>query len=82
MHVNVAATAFRPSPDAAECNGRASRDMDDEVKFHTQRAMAEIDLAARSHDSAAAQAHLGLSELHLRRMRELSRGARSLQVQE
>jgi hypothetical protein len=51
--------------------------MDDEVRFHTRRAMAELDLASRSHDATAARAHLGLSELHLRRMREIWRGAGS-----
>jgi hypothetical protein len=48
--------------------------MVDEVKFHSDRAMAEIDRAARSLDTAAARAHLDLSSFHLDRVRELSRG--------
>ena len=50
--------------------------MPDEVKFHSDRAMAELDLAARSADLHAARAHLRLSELHVQRMRVLSGNAR------
>jgi hypothetical protein len=49
-----------------------SRAMQDEIKFHTDRAMAELALAAGSSDLTAARAHLRLSELHLQRMRALS----------
>jgi hypothetical protein len=45
----------------------------DEVKFHSDRAMAEIELASRSADRNAAEAHLRLSALHLERVRALSR---------
>jgi hypothetical protein len=44
----------------------------DEVKFHSDRAMAEIDLASKSRDRNAAEAHLRLSALHLERVRALS----------
>jgi hypothetical protein len=43
----------------------------DEIKFHSDRAMSELDLAAHSAVPAAARAHLGLSALHLDRMRKL-----------
>jgi len=46
--------------------------MQDELKFHSDRAMAEIDMASRSLDHTAAQAHLRLSALHLDRVRALS----------
>ena len=48
--------------------------MQDEVKFHSDRAMAEIDLASKSVDRSAAEAHLRASALHLDRVRSLSRG--------
>jgi hypothetical protein len=44
----------------------------DDIKFHTDRAMSEIALAARCADHRAADAHLSLSALHLERMRELT----------
>lgn len=44
----------------------------DEISFHSQRAMIELDLAAQARCSRAAQAHLGLSQLHLNRMRNLA----------
>jgi hypothetical protein len=44
----------------------------DDVKFHSDRAMAEIDLARKSRDRTAAEAHLRLSSLHLDRVRALS----------
>lgn len=46
--------------------------MGDEVKLHSERAMAELDLALRAPHYNAAQAHLALSALHLERMRRLS----------
>jgi hypothetical protein len=49
----------------------------DEVKFHSDRAMAEIDMASRSLDRSAAEAHLRLSSLHLERVRALSRAGAS-----
>ena len=47
--------------------------MQDEVKFHSDRALIEIDRARGAADHVVAQAHLRLSELHLQRVRELSR---------
>ena len=44
----------------------------DEIKYHSDRAMAELDLAVRSDHTKAARAHLALSALHLERMRKLS----------
>jgi hypothetical protein len=46
--------------------------MQDEIKFHSDRAMSELDLASRSADMRAAEAHLRLSALHLERMRQLT----------
>ena len=40
----------------------------DEIKYHSDRAMAELDLAVRSDHTKAARAHLSLSALHLQRM--------------
>jgi hypothetical protein len=45
--------------------------MDDQIKLHSDRAMAELDLAVRAAHSAAARAHFALSALHLDRMRQL-----------
>ncbi|HEY0044750.1 MAG TPA: hypothetical protein VGB62_09395 [Allosphingosinicella sp.] len=44
----------------------------DEIKYHSDRAMTELDLAVRSENTSAARAHLALSALHLDRMRKLS----------
>ena len=46
--------------------------MDDEVAFHSKRAMAELDLARRCLDLHAARPHLALAEKHLQRMRALA----------
>ncbi|MEA3049603.1 MAG: hypothetical protein QOG84_1439 [Sphingomonadales bacterium] len=46
--------------------------MQDEIKFHSDRAMSELDMASRSADMRAAEAHLRLSALHLERMRRLT----------
>ena len=46
--------------------------MADEIKFHSERAMTELDLAVRAGHPLAARAHLTLSALHLERMRSLS----------
>ena len=46
--------------------------MADPVKIHSDRAMAELDLAVRAENAMAARAHLALSVLHLERMREFS----------
>jgi hypothetical protein len=46
----------------------------DDIKYHGDRALTELDLAGRAASYAAARAHLELSALHLDRMRELSDG--------
>jgi hypothetical protein len=48
---------------------------EDEIGFHTARAMAEIDLARRASDGRAARAHLALANEHLDRIRGLSGAA-------
>ncbi len=45
---------------------------DDEIDVHTERALDEIDRATSATNLAAAHAHLGLSELHFDKVRELS----------
>lgn len=47
---------------------------EDQILLHSQRAMAELDLALGASSIRAAQAHFGLSELHLDRMRLLKDG--------
>lgn len=44
----------------------------DEVKYHTDRVMSELALAARCPDRKAAESHLNLSALHLARARDLA----------
>jgi hypothetical protein len=44
----------------------------DDISFHSKRAMAELDLAVRASSTAAARAHFSLSSLHLDRMRKLT----------
>jgi len=44
----------------------------DEIKFHSDRALAELDRARTAADPAAARAHLALSALHVDRLRALS----------
>jgi hypothetical protein len=44
----------------------------DDIKYHGDRAMAELDLASRADHPRVARIHLALSELHLDRMRALS----------
>jgi hypothetical protein len=46
--------------------------MDDEIGFHSRRALAEIDLARRTADSRIARSHLSLAERHLDRVRMLA----------
>jgi len=43
----------------------------DPVKFHSERAAVELDLAMRANHVAAARAHFGLSQLHLDRLTRL-----------
>ena len=47
--------------------------MADEIKTHTERWMAELELASRAANPEAARAHLGLSTLHFQRMLDLQR---------
>jgi hypothetical protein len=47
--------------------------MADEAKYHSDRAMAEIELATRAPSLEAASAHLSSSALHLERLRGLAR---------
>ncbi|HJQ15832.1 MAG TPA: hypothetical protein VJ859_02430 [Allosphingosinicella sp.] len=44
----------------------------DQIQLHSERAMAEFDQALRASSIRAAQAHFGLSALHLERMRRLN----------
>jgi hypothetical protein len=43
----------------------------DPIKFHCERAAAELDLAMRAEHSAAARAHFSLSALHVQRAERL-----------
>ena len=43
----------------------------DQIKFHSERAAAELDLAMRASHKRAAEAHFGLSELHIQRLGRL-----------
>ena len=43
----------------------------DSIKFHSERAQAELDLAMHARHAAAARAHFGLSQLHLQRLTHL-----------
>jgi hypothetical protein len=45
--------------------------MADELDFHLDRWMAELNLASRARHPKAAKAHLGLSTLHFQRMLDL-----------
>ena len=45
----------------------------DRIDHHANRALEELDRARAAESTEAALSHLALSELHLRRMRELSR---------
>ncbi|HEX8571851.1 MAG TPA: hypothetical protein VF759_03770 [Allosphingosinicella sp.] len=51
--------------------------MDDEISYHSSRALAEIDQARRCADVHAARCHLRLAEQHLDRMRSLELGAQA-----
>ncbi len=48
---------------------------DEEISYHSSRALAELDQARRCVDVHAARRHLQLAEQHLDRMRSLCRGA-------
>jgi hypothetical protein len=47
--------------------------MDDEISYHSSRALAELDCARRCADVQAARSHLQLAEQHLDKMRSLCR---------
>lgn len=47
-------------------------DMGDEAKYHSDRALAEIELASRAPSLEAARSHLSLSAVHLQRLRRLA----------
>jgi hypothetical protein len=49
--------------------------MDDEISYHSSRALAELDQARKCHDAHAARCHLQLAEQHLDRMRALAHAA-------
>ena len=49
--------------------------MDDDITYHSSRALAELDQARRCADVHAARCHLQLAEQHLDRMRSLCRAA-------
>ena len=44
----------------------------DEIRFHSLRAMAELERASSAGCTQAARAHFSLSQLHLERMRHLA----------
>ena len=44
-----------------------------DIEMHTERWMAELELASRAAHPKAAKAHLGLSTLHFQRMLDLQR---------
>ena len=48
---------------------------ENEIRFHSHRAMAELDMALEAVCLQAARAHFGLSALHLERMRALKQRA-------
>ena len=49
--------------------------MDEEISYHSSRALAELDQARRCVDVHAARCHLQLAEQHLDKMRTLCRTA-------
>jgi hypothetical protein len=49
--------------------------MDEEISYHSSRALAELDRARECADVHAARCHLQLAEQHLDRMRTLCRVA-------
>ena len=60
---------------ARASNLRQAAFMDDDITYHSNRALAELDLARRCPDVHAARCHLQLAEQHLDRMRSLCRAA-------
>jgi hypothetical protein len=47
---------------------------DNEREYHTERARVELDQAYRAESSAAAEAHMKLSSLHMQRLQDLGSG--------
>jgi hypothetical protein len=45
--------------------------VENQIQYHAQRAMRELDQGLAATPAAAAQAHMKLSSLHLERMRDL-----------
>lgn len=54
--------------------------MANDMQVHTERWMAELDLASRAAHPEAAKAHLGLSTLHFQRMLNLQRRTGKLET--
>lgn len=52
----------------------------DQIELHSDRALAELDLALDARTVEAAKAHFGLSELHIDRVRDLRNEATQLRV--
>ncbi|HEX9947995.1 MAG TPA: hypothetical protein VGA98_10680 [Allosphingosinicella sp.] len=52
--------------------------MDDEISYHSSRALAELDEARKCPDVHSARCHLQLAEQHLDRMRSLCRTAAAI----
>jgi len=48
---------------------------EEQIRFHSDRALAELDMALDAQCIQAARAHFGLSALHVDKMRDLRRGA-------
>ena len=48
----------------------------EEIKFHSDRAVVELDCGLRAKSVEAAKAHYDLSALHFDKMRELGRNSR------
>ena len=48
---------------------------EDEIRLHSDRASAELDMALSAQSIQAARAHFGLTALHLDRMRDLAEHA-------
>ena len=54
---------------------------DNDREYHTERARAELDRAYRAESSVAAEAHLKLSSLHMKRLQALG-GAAEVSVRQ
>jgi hypothetical protein len=54
---------------------------DEQIRIHGERAMNELDLALSARCTRSAQAHFGLSALHLDRMRDLKERYAAVEVE-